>query len=76
MEDLENSPKKKKVANFVKYTGVAFQMLATIGVFAFIGYQIDKHRDGKKPIFTALLGLVGVIFSLYQVVRSVTKGDE
>lgn len=73
MEDLENSPKGNKARNFAKYSGIAFQMLATIGVFAFIGYQIDQRRAGKKPIFMAILGLLGVVFSLYQVVRSVTK---
>ncbi len=73
MEEPENSSRGKKARNFAKYTGIAFQMLATIGVFAFIGYQIDQHRNGKKPIFMALLGLIGVVFSLYQVVQSVTK---
>ena len=65
---------KKQLGNFVKYTGTAFQMLATIGVFAFIGYQIDSHRSSGKFIFTALLGVVGVALSLYQVIRSLNKG--
>lgn len=64
---------KKKAASFAKYTGIAFQMLATIGVFAFIGYKIDEHRQSEKSIFTALLGLVGVVLSLYQVIRSLNK---
>lgn len=75
MEEPKNNIRGKRARNFAKYTGIAFQMLATIGVFALIGYQIDKYRDGKKPIFMALLGLMGVVFSLYQVVRSVTKDE-
>lgn len=76
MIDPKEQRNTKEGTNFAKYTGIAFQMLATIGVFAFIGHQIDKNRDSSKPIFTALLGLFGVIVSLVQVVRSLTKKDK
>ncbi len=70
---MENKEEKKVVSSYVKYTGVAFQMLATIGVFAFIGYKIDEHYKVENFLFTALLGIVGVGLSLYQVVRSLNK---
>jgi F0F1-type ATP synthase assembly protein I len=70
----ENQP-KKQAANFAKYSGIAFQMLATIGLFSFIGYKIDQNRESSKFIFTAILGLIGVIISLYQVVRSLNKDN-
>jgi ATP synthase protein I len=70
MSDNEND---KKPANFIKYSGMGFQMLATIGVFAFAGYKIDEYRKSSKPIFTAILGLIGVIVSLYQVVRQLSS---
>jgi len=61
--------------NFVKYTGLGFQMLATIGICAFAGYKIDEYRDSEKLIFTALLGLLGVVASLYQVVRQLNSKE-
>jgi F0F1-type ATP synthase assembly protein I len=64
---------KQKATNFAKYSGIAFQLLATIGVFAFVGYKIDEHRGTEKLIFTAIFGLLGVALSLYQVVRSLNK---
>lgn len=71
----EPNEKKKNVNNFAKYSSISFQMLATIGVFAFIGYKIDEHRKSDKPVFTALISLLGVIVALYQVVKQLNKND-
>lgn len=68
-----NEDEKKEVSAYAKYTSVAFQMLATIGLFAFIGYKIDEHFVNENFICTALLGIVGVALSLYQVVKSLNK---
>jgi F0F1-type ATP synthase assembly protein I len=73
MTEPEENNQIKEASNFAKYTGVAFQMLATIGLMAFIGYKIDENRGSKQQIFTAIFGLIGVIVSLVQVVRSLNK---
>lgn len=62
---------EKKGLALAKYSAVAVQMLATIGACVFIGYKIDQNRQSDIPLFTALLGLFGVIISLYQVIKSV-----
>ncbi|WP_199120519.1 AtpZ/AtpI family protein [Pedobacter sp. ASV28] len=62
----------KTGANYAKYTGMGFQMLATICVFVFIGYKIDEKRKSDL-LFTAILGLVGVCLALFQVIRSLSK---
>jgi len=54
---------------------MGFQMLATIGLFAFAGYKIDQYRNSEKLIFMALLGILGVVASLYQVVRQLNSKD-
>lgn len=69
MQELKNKD-KKAVANFGKYIGLGFQMLITIAIFVFAGWYIDEKRGSDTPLFTALLGLLGVLFSLYQVIRS------
>ena len=73
MTDPEKEDLGKQANNFAKYTGMAFQMLATIGIFTFIGYKIDENQTHNKSIYTALLGFLGVIISLYMAVRSLTK---
>lgn len=60
----------KPVNNYIKYTGIAFQMIAIIGVFSFAGYEIDKRTAHATPWVTALLSLTGVLISLYIVIKS------
>ncbi len=66
---MDNEEKDKSSATYVKYTSMGFQMLVIIGVFAFAGNKIDHYRGSKTPLFTALLSLIGVVISLYQVIR-------
>ncbi|MES2827189.1 MAG: AtpZ/AtpI family protein [Bacteroidota bacterium] len=68
--------KKKEVNNFAKYSSISFQMLATIGVFAFCGYKLDEYQHAKQPIFTAIFSLAGVIISLYQVIKQLNKNTD
>lgn len=67
------NPNDKQTPSYIKYSGLAFQMLATIGLMTFIGYKIDENRESKQQIFTAIFGLAGVIISLIQVVKSLSK---
>jgi F0F1-type ATP synthase assembly protein I len=55
---------------------MGFQMIAIIGLFAFIGYKIDQSQENDKPIFTALFGLLGVGISLYSVIKSILKSKD
>lgn len=64
---------KNSLKNYIKFSAMGFQMLATIGIFAFIGYKIDEKRKSNTPIFTAVLALLGTVASLYQVIRSLNK---
>jgi F0F1-type ATP synthase assembly protein I len=61
----------KPVNDYVKYTGIAFQMIVIIGVLSFAGYEIDKRAAHTTPWVTAVLSLSGVFISLYLVIRSV-----
>jgi F0F1-type ATP synthase assembly protein I len=69
-EDQENFQKDKKALNdYGRYTGLAFQMLAVIGVFTFIGYKLDRWLELSYPIFTIVLIFLSVIASLYSIIR-------
>ncbi|MES3018777.1 MAG: AtpZ/AtpI family protein [Bacteroidota bacterium] len=69
--DQEDSlePEKNALTGYAKYTGVAFQMMAIIGAFAFIGYKIDQYYDHKPQWVTAIACVIGVCFSIYQTIR-------
>jgi Putative F0F1-ATPase subunit Ca2+/Mg2+ transporter len=57
--------------SYLKFSGMAFQMIAIIGVFAYAGYKIDVAANHQVKWVTAALSLTGVFISLYLVIRSV-----
>ena len=79
---MEESREKKKKQllnqsnNYIKYSALAFQMFAIIGIFTFIGYKIDESRTGKTPLFTAFLSVFGVAAALYLVFKGLNKNKE
>ena len=64
-------PQKEKspLNNYIKYSGLGFQMIGVIGAFAFAGYKLDEAQQTKTPIYTGILSLLGVLASLYIVIK-------
>ena len=56
---------------YLKYTSIGFQMIATIGIGAGIGYFIDSKTNNQKHLYTAFITLIFVGIALYQVIKSV-----
>ncbi len=69
----EDSPKNNALGKYAYFSGIGFQMFGIIGAFTYAGYRIDKARESDTPIWTALLSLTGVIFSIYIVIRAVIR---
>lgn len=67
---------KRNANNIAKYSAISFQMLATIGVFAFAGYKIDEHRNNKTPLFATIFSFIGVVISLYMVIKQLNKNNK
>ena len=72
-KDPSRNEDENSLSKYAYYSGLGFQMIAIIGVFTFIGYKIDQNTDNEKPIFTAILSLLGVCASLYSVIKSIKK---
>lgn len=56
--------------NYIKYSGLGFQMIVIIGVFSFAGYKIDETLHHQTQWVTAVLSLLGVFISLYLIFKS------
>ena len=71
--DPSDQRKPSQFNSYLKYSGLAVQMVVTIGVAAWLGYLLDKYLELKFPLFTVLLTMgtfAGVMFQLY---RSINK---
>ena len=56
--------------DYIKYSGLGFQMIVIIGLFTFAGYKTDQHLHHEVQWVTAVLALAGVFISLYIVFKS------
>lgn len=55
--------------DYLKYTGLGFQMLAIIGIFTWVGIKLDERTASESSIYTAILALLGVIIGIYIVLK-------
>jgi len=59
--------------DYIKYSNLAFQMLATIAIPTYIGYKIDANNGTEY--WTIILAFIGVVLSIVSVVYKVSKND-
>jgi ATP synthase protein I len=59
--------------NYLKYSGIAFQMIATILLGSWAGTALDEYFEVKSHIFTVVLMLLSVVASMYVVIRGLIK---
>lgn len=66
----------KKPSGFLRYSGMAMQMLGTILVFTYGGYKLDEWQQNKVPVWTLVLSLTSIAASLYLLIKGINKtGD-
>ena len=62
--------------NFVRYSNIAFEMLAIIGIFTFVGWKLDFWLKNKFPVFLLIFSLSGVCIGIYISIRGFLKGEK
>lgn len=67
------SKRSNPYEGYLRYSGLALQILTTIGVLGWLGYKADEYLGNKYPIIMLLLGFLGFAGSLYQVYRSINR---
>ena len=71
-----DEPLKKateKTTSFVQFSGIAFQMLGTIGLGVWVGMKLDAWQQNHRPIWTIVLSLTAIGASLYLFIRQLTN---
>lgn len=75
---MENQKTKKKqrkqpYLNYIKYSGLAFQMFAIIGIAVWAGFSLDNYFDLKFPAFAVSFVLLAVIGAMISVIKNLPK---
>ncbi len=73
--DHSQQPRKKQNQSnsYLRYSGLAVQLLGTIFLTGWIGHKIDQWTGMKYPVFMITLGFIGFIGTMYQLYRSINK---
>lgn len=61
---------KENVEGYAKYSGIAFQMLASIGLFVWLGTYLDKKMQTSQPYWTIGLTLMAVVASMVSIIKN------
>ena len=60
---------KKKLDGFIKYSSIAFEMIAIMAIGVFIGYKLDQWLELSFPAFTLGLMILFVAGAIYNAMR-------
>ena len=67
-----NKP-KRKLDNFIRYSGLGFEMMAIIAGFTFLGFKIDQWMENSFKGVTLGLMIFSVIVAVIHGTRSLLK---
>ena len=67
------SRKPKQYNSYLKYGGLAFQLLVAIALFGWLGSLVDRWLELQFPAFLLLFGFLAFGGMIYLVYRSINK---
>lgn len=73
MKEEKDKDKKSQLKNWAIFTGIAFQMGATIFICAWIGRKLDERYPMEKNWFTIGFVLFGLVASVYVVLKQLKR---
>lgn len=79
-KDHNSNQNEKKASllnsSYARYSGIAIQMFAIIGIGTFIGVKLDEKYPNKNNLFTLILSLTSVIGSIVLVIRQIIANSK
>jgi F0F1-type ATP synthase assembly protein I len=60
---------RKQFDDFIRYSGLAFEMVAIMGIGVWVGAKIDQWLELSFPAFTLGLMILSVIGAVYHAIR-------
>ncbi|WP_343031382.1 AtpZ/AtpI family protein [Xanthovirga aplysinae] len=76
---MKKAPKKKvkqtqkQFDQYLRYSGLAFQMMATISIGVWGGIKIDEWMGNEFPIFTVVFSLLAIVGAIVSVIKSLPE---
>lgn len=67
--------KPKQFNSYVKYSGLAIQLVVTIGVAGWLGHLLDNYLAMEFPLFILIFTIVAFAGVMYQLYRAINKPE-
>lgn len=67
---------KRQLNNYAKFSSLAFQMFAIIGLGSFVGVKLDEYYPNQHNLYTLILSLSSVLISLYYIIRRIISSSK
>ncbi len=67
---------KKSLNAYARYSGIAIQMLAIIGIGSFAGVKLDELYPNNYNIYTIILSLASVLIAMYIVIKRIISASK
>ena len=74
MESNKKKPEPQPNTS-MRYSGLAFQMLAVLGLATWAGLSLEKYLEIKFPIFTILFLTAALIGIIYKLIQALNEDD-
>lgn len=68
-----DSNNRDQVNSYLKYSSLAVQLLAAMGVFGWLGSKLDAWLGLTFPVFMLLFGFLAFAGMMVQVYRSINQ---
>ena len=69
----QKKPNRSQLNAYVHYSGLAFQMIAVLGLAVWGGIALDDHFENDFPVFMISFALLAFVASLIVTIRSLPK---
>lgn len=66
---------KSKFNAYMKYAGMAFQLLGAAGIGALIGRWVDKKMKNQTPYATAFFAVIFLAAAIYSIIKGILKSE-
>lgn len=72
----QKPPKKiNSVNSYARYSGIAIQMMAIIGLGTYGGIKLDDYYPNKYHAFTLICSLSAIAIAMYFVIKQVSNNS-
>ncbi|RPD93416.1 AtpZ/AtpI family protein [Aureibaculum marinum] len=76
MSNNKIEKQRKQLNSYARYSGIAIQMMAIIGIGTFAGVKLDELYPNNYNIYTIVLSLAFVLISIYIVIKRILSASK